>query len=134
VIAICFKRIDAEAITKDLEADMVFAGFILFTDPVKPNIIETIRELDKLKVGLKIITGDNPVVARSIARQLGIANPVVMTGTELAALNPEALAHRMKHTHIFSGVEPHQKERIILALKKNYTVAYMGDGISDQCG
>lgn len=131
VIAICFKVIDAEAITKDLEADMVFAGFILFTDPVKPNIIETIRELDKLKVGLKIITGDNQVVARSIARQLGIANPVVMTGTELAALNPDALSHRMKHTHIFSEVEPHQKERIILALKKNYTVAYMGDGIND---
>lgn len=131
VIAICFRTLEASSVSKGQERDMIFAGFILFHDPVKPNLPETIRELDQLNVRLKIITGDNQVVARSIGRQLGIHDPVVMTGKELAALNPEALSHRMKHTHIFSEVAPQQKEHIILALKKSYTVAYMGDGIND---
>lgn len=131
VIAICYKPIDANSISKDLETDMIFAGFILMNDPVKSDIIATIDALSRLKVGLKIITGDNANVARSIGLNIGIKEPVVMTGKELFSTSPEALKHLVKETHIFSEVEPQQKERIILALKKTFTVAYMGDGIND---
>lgn len=130
-IGICYKIIDTTGISKDMETDMIFAGFILMSDPVKTGITETINELAKLKVGLKIITGDNKNVATSIARSIGIKEPVVMTGKELFNTSPEALKQLVMSTHIFAEVEPQQKERIILALKKNYTVAYIGDGIND---
>lgn len=130
-IGICYKNIQTNAISKDDEKDMVFAGFILFQDPVKSGIIETITELNKLEVDLKIITGDNKNVARSIALKIGIVNPVIMTGEELLNTNSEDLTAKVQQTHIFAEVEPQQKEHIILALRKIYTVAYMGDGIND---
>lgn len=131
VIAICYKTIDQSDITKAQETDMIFAGFILLNDPIKSGIIETINELQKLKVGLKIITGDNKNIAESIALAIGIKSPIIMTGKDLFHISPEALRQLVKSTHIFAEVEPQQKERIILALKQSYTVAYIGDGIND---
>jgi Mg2+-importing ATPase len=130
-IGICYKNIDIKTISKEDESDMIFAGFILLQDPIKEGIIETINELKKLKVDLKIITGDNKNVARSIALNIGIKDPVVMTGEELFNTSPEALKQLVKKIHIFAEVEPQQKERIILALRKSFTVAYIGDGIND---
>ncbi|MGL2966188.1 magnesium-translocating P-type ATPase [Flavobacterium sp. XGLA_31] len=131
VIAIGYKKITPDAIAKKEECDMVFAGFILLQDPIKQGIVETIEELKKLQIKLKIITGDNRNVAKSIAVAIGIENPVVMTGEELLKTSPEAIKQLVKKVHIFAEVEPQQKERIILALRKSYTVAYMGDGIND---
>jgi|SRR5665647_731593 len=130
-IGICYKNIEAGTISKDDEKEMIFAGFILLQDPVKAGIIETIDELKKLQVNLKIITGDNKNVAKSIALNIGIKNPVVMTGQELFKTSTEALKQLVKKSHIFAEVEPQQKERIIQALRKSYTVAYIGDGIND---
>ncbi|MEA5260215.1 magnesium-translocating P-type ATPase [Arcicella aquatica] len=130
-IGLCYKNIEKDDISKEDEKDMIFAGFILLQDPVKEGIIETIDELKKLAVNLKIITGDNKNVAKSIALSIGIKNPVVMTGETLFNTSPEALKLLVKKTHIFAEVEPQQKERIIFALRKTYTVAYMGDGIND---
>ena len=130
-IAICYKNIDTTDISKEIETEMIFGGFILMNDPIKSGIVETINELHKLNIGLKIITGDNINVARSTAFAIGIKKPVVMSGNELFSTSPEALKQLVKKTHIFAEVEPQQKERIILALKQTYTVAYMGDGIND---
>ena len=130
-IGICYKKIDSGIVSKEDEKEMIFAGFILLQDPVKAGIRETIAELHKLKVGLKIITGDNKNVARSIALSIGIKDPVVITGGELFKTSPEALKHLVKKTHIFAEVEPQQKERLIQTLRKTYTVAYIGDGIND---
>lgn len=130
-IGICYKNMEANSISKEEEVDMIFAGFILLEDPVKLGINETIAELKKLQVHLKIISGDNKNVAKSIALKIGITDPVVMTGHELFSVSPEALKHLVRKTHIFAEVEPQQKEHIIQALRKTYTVAYMGDGIND---
>ena len=130
-IGICYKNIVADSISKEDENEMIFAGFILIEDPIKAGIIEIIDKLHLLKVGLKIITGDNKNVAKSIALKIGIKNPVVLTGIELFNTSPEALKQLVKRVHIFAEVEPQQKERIIQALRKTYTVAYMGDGIND---
>lgn len=131
VIAIAYKPIHTVSITKETETDLIFAGFILLQDPVKEGIIATIEELAKLQVNLKIITGDNRNVAKSIALAIGIKNPVIMTGDDLLKTNSQALKLLVKKTHIFAEVEPQQKERIIQALRKTYTVAYIGDGIND---
>ncbi len=130
-IGICYKNIGVNIIKKSDESEMIFAGFILLQDPIKDGIVQTISELHKLNVGLKIITGDNKNVAQSIALKIGITNPKILTGAEVFKTSPEALNHLVRHTHIFAEVEPQQKERIILALRKSYTVAYIGDGIND---
>ncbi len=130
-IGICYKNIESKTISKDDEKEMIFGGFILLQDPVKAGIVETIEALKQLQVSLKIITGDNKNVSKSIAFAIGIENPVVLTGSEIFNTSTEALKLLVKRTHIFAEVEPQQKERIILALRKTYTVAYMGDGIND---
>ncbi|MBG6111451.1 Mg2+-importing ATPase [Flavobacterium sp. CG_23.5] len=130
-IAVCYKNIAADSISKEDETNMIFAGFILLEDPIKAGIIETIDELKKLQVHLKIISGDNKNVALSIALKIGIKDPIVMTGKELFSTSPEALRQLVKKTHIFAEVEPQQKERLIQSLRTTYTVAYVGDGIND---
>jgi len=131
VISVCYKSIENQNITKEEEKDMIFVGFILLQDPIKSDIKATLGELKKLQVDLKIITGDNKNVARSIGLNIGISHPVVMTGREMLEISAEALKLKAKNTNIFAEVEPNQKEQIIHALRQSYTVAYMGDGIND---
>ncbi len=130
-IAVAYKNIASATISKEDETDMVFAGFVLLKDPVKEGITNTILELQKLDVSLKIITGDNKNVAMSIGKSLGISEPVIMTGQELLATSTQALQQRVVSTHIFAEIEPQQKERIVQALRATFTVAYIGDGIND---
>jgi Mg2+-importing ATPase len=131
VLAICYRELDKEDIEKEDEREMVFAGFILLKDPIKQGVREALATLSSLDVGIKIITGDNVHVARSIAREIGITDPVIMTGSELRETSTEALSGKVSSVHIFAGVEPQQKERIIRECRKHFTVAYLGDGIND---
>jgi P-type Mg2+ transporter len=83
-------------------------------------------------MSLKIITGDNHLVAANVSQQVGLANARVLTGSELRQMSDEALYRRVNAVDAFAEVEPNQKERIILALKKaGHVVGYMGDGIND---
>jgi len=114
------------------ENNMTFAGFLLFLDPPKGGVQTTIESLAKLGVTLKIITGDNKLVARHIGQVIGLGDFKVLSGGELEDLRDEALWHAVEETAIFAEVDPNQKERIILALKKRgHVVGYMGDGIND---
>ena len=119
-------------LTKADEAEMTFVGFIVLSDPPKAGIVETIRGLQELGVRLKMITGDNALVAANIAGQVGLNDAVLLTGSELRQLSDEALVQRAPTVDVFAQVEPNQKERIILALKKaGHVVGYLGDGIND---
>jgi hypothetical protein len=83
-------------------------------------------------VRLKIITGDNLAVARHVADAVQLPIEGTLTGGGLDALDDEALWHLAERTTLFAEVEPNQKERIILALRKTgHVVGYMGDGIND---
>ncbi len=114
------------------EASMAFAGFLLFFDPPKDGVQATIRSLAELGVNLKVITGDNEYVARHLGEIVGLDGAQVLTGSTLNNLRDEALWHAVEATTIFAEVDPNQKERIILALKKRgHVVGYMGDGIND---
>ncbi|MGB8993383.1 MAG: magnesium-translocating P-type ATPase [Desulfobaccales bacterium] len=122
----------ATTITKDHETGMTFLGFLLVYDPPKEGIGETIQKMNRLGVSLKIITGDNALVAASVGRQVGIVRSRVLTGPEIRLMSEEALLHKVKETQVFAEVEPNQKERIILALRKGgHVVGFMGDGIND---
>jgi Mg2+-importing ATPase len=114
------------------EAGMTFAGFLLFFDPPKEGVQATIESLEKLGVKLKIITGDNKLVAQHTGQVVGLGDFKVLSGSELDDLRDEALWHVVEETTIFAEVDPNQKERIILALKKRgHVVGYLGDGIND---
>ncbi len=119
-------------ITREDEADMTFVGFLLFADPPKAGIAETINELRGLGVALKIITGDNPLVAQAVAAQVGLVGAKIISGQALRGVSDDALPQLACNTDIFAEVEPNQKERIIRALRKaGRVVGYMGDGIND---
>lgn len=134
VLGVAVKPVSAQELpysTKD-ETDMTFVGFLLFFDPPKEGVQATIQALEKLGVRLKVITGDNKLVARRTGQAVGLGDAKVLTGAELDELRDEALWHAVEETTIFAQVDPNQKERIILALKKRgHVVGYMGDGIND---
>lgn len=114
------------------EKEMIFLGFLLFWDPIKPDIENTIIDLEKLGIDLKIITGDNKLVAMHVAKLLGISEKKVLTGSKLHQMSDQALLHQAAKHSIFAEIEPNQKERIILALRKaGNVVGYLGDGIND---
>ena len=133
VLGIAYKNVGTgKIITKDDEVRMTFVGFLALFDPAKPKIAETIGELKHLGISLKVITGDNQLVARSISQQVGFPSPRVLTGPELHEMSDEALLMQVNGVDVFAEVEPNQKERIILALKKaGNVVGYLGDGIND---
>ncbi len=114
------------------ENALTFVGFLLFFDPPKADVEQTISDLAKRGVQIKIITGDNQKVARHVVQTLNIPLQGVLTGSELSGLHDEALWHLAERTTLFAEMDPNQKERIILALKKTgHVVGYMGDGIND---
>jgi len=114
------------------EVGMVFMGFLLFFDPPEPGVLQTLDDLRRLGVGIKIITGDNCFVARHVAESVGMTVERVVTGKELLTLNDESLWQIAPLVTLFAEVDPNQKERIILALQKTgHVVGYLGDGIND---
>ena len=122
----------ADTIRKEDEARMTFVGFVLLFDPLRPDIVETLGRLKNLGISLKFITGDNALVAANVSRQAGLVDAQIVNGSELRHIGDMALVQRAANTQVFAEVEPNQKERIILALKKaGNVVGYMGDGIND---
>jgi Mg2+-importing ATPase len=133
VLGIAYRDIGSDKlITKDSEVGMTFLGFLVLFDPAKPRIAGTIEELKHLGISLKIVTGDNRLVASNISQQVGFPTPKILTGSDLRVLSDEALLGQVNEVDVFVEVEPNQKERIILALKKaGNVVGYLGDGIND---
>lgn len=132
-LGIAYKNIETRSTIEDeLEADMIFLGFITLFDPLKENVVNTIQELKELGVSLKVITGDNKLIAGNIVSQMGHKDAKILTGPEIHNISDGALLKKVGQVSVFAEVEPNEKERIIIALKKaGYVVGYMGDGIND---
>ena len=132
-LGIAYKNMGAEShIRKEHEVGLTFAGFLVLFDPPKPYIAQTIANLKNLGVTLKMITGDNRLVAANVARQLGLPGTTIVTGQDLAELSDAALLNRVATADVYAEIEPNQKERIIIALRKaGNVVGYLGDGIND---
>jgi len=117
---------------RDDERELTFAGFLTFVDRPKEGVAEAIADLAKLGVSVKLITGDTKLVARYVAGLVGMAADRVLTGAELDELHDEALWREAERTDLFVEVDPNQKERIILSLKKmGHVVGFLGDGVND---
>ncbi len=123
---------DRKAATVADERDLVFAGFVVFSDPPKVSAGAAIAALGANGVGVKILSGDNERVTQHVCTELGIPIIGLLTGAEIEALSDEALAARLEGTNLFCRVTPVQKNRIILGLRRRgHVVGYLGDGIND---
>jgi Mg2+-importing ATPase len=131
-VAVRERPLEGASISRSDETDMVFVGLIALYDPPRDGIAGTVLELGRLGVALKMITGDNRLVAERVAGAVGIKKSEALTGSEIRLLSDDALRVRAVSADIFAEIEPNQKERIVRALKKaGHVVGYMGDGIND---
>ncbi len=116
----------------DDETDLVFEGFCAFADPPKPTAAAAIARLAASGVGLKILSGDDPVVVKRLAGLVGLNPERVLSGADIAELSDEALAVQVRSTDAFGRLAPDQKSRIVKALQAGgEVVGFLGDGIND---
>ena len=133
VLAVAARSIEGPvACRREDERDMTFMGFLTFMDRPKAGVAEAIADLAALGVSVKVITGDSRLVAQYVASLVGLRSDRVLTGRQLDELHDEALWAAAEKTDLFVEVDPNQKERIILSLKKmGHVVGFLGDGVND---
>jgi Ca2+-transporting ATPase len=113
--------------------DLEFVGLIGLSDPIRKSVPDAVKECYKAGIRVIMITGDYPVTAINIGKEIGIKNPeLCITGSELKDMTEDELCERIKVVNIFARVVPEQKLKIVNALKKNKEITAMtGDGIND---
>ncbi len=119
------------AATSD-ESELVFSGFAVFLDPPKASAGATIKAMAASGIAVKVVTGDNELVTRHVFSTIGVPVTGVLNGDALSKLSDEALIGQLSQVNLFCRVNPQQKHRILLALKRvGNVVGYLGDGIND---
>lgn len=137
VIAIAYKKLTPQEMSldfTDIEKEMDFVGLISFEDPPRKGVKETIAMAMRAGIRTIMVTGDHPLTALFIAREVGISTPdnKVLTGEDLDYLTDEELQNTVKEFSVFARTTPEHKYRIVKALQKNgEVVAVTGDGIND---
>jgi len=114
------------------ESNMTLIGYLAFLDPPKESTARAINALKEYGVGVKILTGDNDKVTRTVCRHVGIHVDKIMLGHHVDNLSDADLSKAVEKVDVFAKLSPQQKARIITILRQNgHTVGYMGDGIND---
>jgi Mg2+-importing ATPase len=114
------------------ETGMTLIGFLTFTDPIRDDAPDAIRDLAADGVRLVMISGDNEDVARRVAHQVGLSSARVVSGREIDAMSDPALGVVADQASVFARTSPAQKCRILLALKaRGHVVGFLGDGVND---
>jgi P-type Ca2+ transporter type 2C len=130
VLAVAYK---SNATFEDCEHDMVFLGLVGMIDPPRPEARAAIQQCAKAGIKPVMITGDHPVTAEAVARELGLLNKGrVITGSELEAMSEPNFESAVEEISVYARVSPAHKLRVITALqKKDHVVAMTGDGVND---
>ncbi|MGM0217463.1 magnesium-translocating P-type ATPase [Enterococcus sp. AZ126] len=114
------------------ENEMVLIGYLAFLDPPKETTKAALEALKNHGVDVKVLTGDNALVTKSVCKQVGLANEELITGNEIARMNDFELKIIAEKYNIFVKLTPQQKTRIVQVLREaGHTVGFMGDGIND---
>ncbi len=122
----------AETVGPADEKDFVMAGVLVFVDPPKADAAASIARLERLGIAVKVITGDNELVAQKVCRDLAIPAGATLTGTALEGMNDAELTAALAETTIFARVSPQQKARLIaLQRAAGADVGFLGDGVND---
>jgi Ca2+-transporting ATPase len=136
VLGVAFRQCDGSVVkevSEDLEKDLVFVGMFAMIDPARSEVKDAVATAKAAGIHPIMITGDHPLTALYIAKDLGITdNDEVITGTELAVMADDVLKERVKNTSVFARVSPEHKLRIVDALQgQGEIVAMTGDGVND---
>jgi len=133
ILAVAFKEISPEENFKEADYNLRFLGYISFSDPLKETAHLAVKLAKKLKVKIKIITGDSKEVAGKIALDVGLIDKAtkVISGTELENLSEEELMKKCEEFSVFARIAPETKLKIIQILQKKYEVGFLGEGIND---
>ena len=134
VVAVACKEIASPKTAYSIadESGLTLLGYIAFLDPPKETAAAAITALGRSGVAVKILTGDNDVITRTVCRQVGMQVGRIVLGSELEALTDDALGALAEQVNVFAKVAPAQKARVIAALQgRGHVVGYMGDGIND---
>ncbi|MFM6940556.1 MAG: magnesium-translocating P-type ATPase [Candidatus Planktophila sp.] len=132
VLGIATRDCSTDEITVSDERDFVLRGFLVFLDPPKDDAHEAIDHIKSLGIEPFLITGDNSLAASFIGEKVGLYSHNVMSGSELSKISDTQLDKALEEIRIFAEVDPLQKERIVIALKRlGHTVGFFGDGIND---
>ena len=114
------------------EQSLTLEGFLTFADRPKHDAGASIKKLEALGVEVKIITGDNGLVAKKVCADIGLECKGVLTGAEVEALSDEQLTAALPLTTVFARIGPEQKSRIIkVARRSGKDVGFLGDGVND---
>lgn len=114
------------------ETEMVLIGYLAFLDPPKASAANAIRQLHEHGVEVKVLSGDNEAIVKTIGRQVGINTSHSLTGPDIEKMTDDELKEHLPDTTLFSKLTPLQKTRIILLLQEqDNTVGFLGDGIND---
>jgi P-type Ca2+ transporter type 2C len=118
---------------KQHDFEFEFIGLVGFADPIRQTVPMAIKECYNAGIRVVMITGDYPVTAQQIGRQIGLRNvEKVITGLEMNSLSDEDLRERINEVNIFARVVPEQKLRLVNAFKANGEIVSMtGDGVND---
>ena len=136
VIALAYKSMpgasdDPVYSVKD-ESDLILLGFLAFLDPPKDTATQALKQLHNLNVDVKLLTGDNEIIAAYICKEVGMPVEHLLLGSQVEAMSDAELAEAAGATSVFARLAPAHKERIIHALQsKGHVVGFMGDGIND---
>lgn len=133
VLSVAYRKMTQQsAYSAHDEVDLTLSGFLAFSDPPLPDTAQVVTSLLKEGVAIKILTGDNELVARHVCQLVNIDPGEILLGQQIEHLTEPALAKLAEGTRIFARVSPIQKQRIINALRsRGHAVGYLGDGIND---
>ncbi len=133
LLAIGYRQLpQQEAYHVNDEINLTLSGFLVFSDPIQPEVANVVKDLAAAGVSMKILTGDNELVAATICQQVGISTEQILLGEQIENLTLHELMLRTDNCQLFARVNPGQKQRIIAALRqRGHVVGYMGDGIND---
>jgi Mg2+-importing ATPase len=136
VIAVAEKFVPKKVNYKEIdESNLTFLGFLTFIDPPKKTAKESLNLFRKLGVKLKILTGDDPIITRRVAEEVGFNKDEyerIVLGEEIDKLSEEELRNVVENVTLFARITPENKYRIIKALKENgHITGFLGDGIND---
>ena len=121
-----------QPVQKEDESGLTLYGLLTFLDPAKESAIAAIAALQDHGITVKVLTGDNPIIARKICQDVGLEPGEALCGSEIERLDEEALCRQAEVRTLFCRLTPQQKSRVLKALQKNgHTVGFLGDGIND---
>ena len=118
---------------ENAESEQTFLGLVGMIDPPRPEAREAIRTCEQAGIKTVMITGDHPLTARAVARELGLLKTDrVVTGAELEAMSEAEFEGQVEEIEAYARVSPADKLRVVTALqKKGHIVAMTGDGVND---